>query len=631
MKFASPDMLLFLAVIVPALIVFFWWARKKRNVLISQFVQSRLLASLTVGVSARRQLWKNSLLTAGIALILIALARPHWDFDWEETRQQGLDIVVAVDTSRSMLATDVAPDRLTRTKLAIRDLLLATKSDRMGLVAFAGTAFLQCPLTVDREAFQQSVNILDVDIIPEGGSDVGGAIEAALNAFEKSEGTHRAIVIFTDGEDHVNRAIEAAEKAGSEGVHLFTIGVGTPGGELLKYTDPRGQTVYLRDAEGNPINSRLNESLLQQIAGTANGFYLPLSSADSMNALYERGLAPLPRGETASRMVKNPVERYQWPLGLGIILVIAELFVSDRRRPQKGATKPETPFWQAAIVFLFAGNSLMAASASTARDHYDRNEFNEAYQEYRSLQEERPEDPRLKFNAGAAAYESGRFGEAIQQFKESLRTTELDLQQQGYYNVGNSMYRQGTSELQADPNNMDVAISLWTEAVNNFKSAIQLNPQDQKAAHNKAFVEKKLVELKKKRAESGNQSSKSGQQDQNKGNDGNQQNQQGKGENEGNQGNPRPGQDPQQQQGNGEQDQQQGRQPGGEQQQQQAQNQGDEQEKGPGDPNDQVAYFGKMTAEQARQLLDAQRGEEKAMLFLPKNRTNRVNDPRKNW
>jgi len=274
----------------------------------------------------------------------------------------------------------------------------------------------------------------------------------------------------------------------------------------------------------------------------------------------------------------------------------------------------------------------MAASASSARDHYDRNEFNQAYQEYRALQEDDPDDPRLKFNAGAAAYESGKFSEAIQQFKESLRTTELGLQQQGYYNVGNSMYRQGAGELQVNPNNMDVAIDLWTEAVSNFENAIQLNPQDQKAVHNKAFVEKKLVELKKKKAQSGNQQSPNGQQDQNKGNEGNQQNQQGNGNNENNQGNPRPGDDPRQQQGNQQQNQQQGQQPGGEQQQQQqAQNQGDEQEKGPGDPNDQVAYFGKMTAEQARQLLDAQRGEEKAMLFLPKNRTNRVNDPRKNW
>jgi len=632
MKFASPDMLWFFAVIIPALIVFFWWARKRRNFLISQFVQSRLLASLTVGVSARRQLWKNSLLTAGIALILIALARPHWDYDWEETRQQGLDIVVAVDTSRSMLATDIAPDRLDRTKLALRDLLLATKSDRMGLVAFAGTAFLQCPLTADREAFQQSVNILDVDIIPEGGSDVGGAIEAAMGAFEKSEGTHRAIVIFTDGEDHVNRGIEAAEKAKSEGIHIFTIGVGTPAGELLKYTDPRGQTVYLRDSEGNPINSRLNETLLQQIAGTASGFYLPLSASDSMNTLYERGLAPLPRGDTASRMVKSPVERYQWPLGLGIILIIAELFISDRRRPKKEETKAPAPFWQTAVVFLLAANSLMAASASSARNHYDRNEFNEAYQEYRELQETSPDDPRLKFNAGAAAYESGKFGEATTQFKESLRTTELGLQQQGYYNIANSMYRQGAGELKTDQNNMDVAISLWTEAVNNFKSAIELNPQDQKAVHNKAFVEKKLVELKKKKAQSGKDKNKGKPQNPNKGNDGKNQEGKGKGDQKGDQGNPRPDPNAQNPQGNQQGDQKQNPQGGGEQdqQQQQAQNKGDEEEKA-GDPNDQVAFFGRMTAEQAKQLLDAQRGEEKAMLFLPKNRTNRVTDPRKNW
>lgn len=634
MSFANREMLWFLIVLVPALIVFFAWARKKRRFLISQFVQSRLLASLTVGVSDQRQILKNSLMVAAIIFVLLALARPYWESDWEEAKQQGLDIIVAVDTSRSMLATDIAPNRLDRTKLAIRDLLLKARTDRMGLVAFAGTAFLQCPLTVDEEAFQQNVNILNVDIIPEPGSDIGAAIEAALAGFEKSESTHRALIIFTDGEDHAERAEKAAEKAVKEGVHIFTVGAGTTSGELLKYQDPRGNTVYLRDNNGTPINSRLNELLLQQIAGIGKGFYLPLAGTDTMNTLYERGLAPLPRGETTARLIKSPVDRYQWPLGIAILLLVVELFISERRRPTNQAQATPSPLAAGLLIFLLA-TSAWATSPGSARKAYDQGEFNKSYKEYLELQKERTEDARLKYNTGAAAYKSGRYGEAIQQFTESLKSTDLELQRQGYYNLGNAKYRLGQTET---TQNQDVAIDLWTEAVQDFANALDLNPDDQRAAHNKAFVEEQLMQLKKKRTQEGdrNKGNQQNNQQQQQGGEGDQKDDNGKGDSQKENGNPSPGQNSQQQQqqpgSQGEDQQNQGGGSDQQQQQQQAQGQnGEDDQPEPQDPNDQVAYFGQMTAEQAQQLLEAQKGEEKAMLFLPRNRTNQLKDPSKTW
>jgi Ca-activated chloride channel homolog len=202
---------------------------------------------------------------------------------------------------------------------------------------------VQCPLTVDQEAFQQNVNILDVDIIPEGGSDLGAAIEAAASAFEEGEGTFRVLVLFSDGEDHNNRAVKAAEEAAKKGIRIFTIGVGTPGGELLQVKDARGNVSFLRDGEGNVINSRLNEPLLQEIAAAAQGFYLPLGSPDTINLLYERGLAPLPRGELAAARIKRPIDRFQWPLGLAIVLLVFELFVSERRRVSRSDVQAAAP------------------------------------------------------------------------------------------------------------------------------------------------------------------------------------------------------------------------------------------------------------------------------------------------
>src|SRR3989475_476130 len=223
MRFAHPQILWLLALFPPLMLAFFWWSWRKRQQLVTQFIQARLLAALTVGISPVRLKLRLALLVLAVIGLILALARPQWGFDWEPTKQRGLDIVVAIDTSKSMLAEDIAPNRLTRAKLAALDLMQQAKSDRLGLVAFAGTAFLQCPLTVDDTAFRQSVEALDVTVIPQGGTALAGAIETALNAFKEGE-NHKALVLLTDGEDHDSGALEAAKKAAEGGLRIFTIG-----------------------------------------------------------------------------------------------------------------------------------------------------------------------------------------------------------------------------------------------------------------------------------------------------------------------------------------------------------------------------------------------------------------------
>src|SRR6266567_9580353 len=177
MTFANPNMLWLLLVFPPALLGFFWWSFRKRQTLMTQFIQARLLPGLVSGISTRRQNFRLACLVLAVASIIVALARPQWGFIWEEVKLRGVDIVVAIDTSKSMLAEDIAPDRLTRAKLAALELMQLARSDRLGLVAFAGTAFLQCPLTIDDAAFRQSVEALDVNIIPQGGTALAEAIE----------------------------------------------------------------------------------------------------------------------------------------------------------------------------------------------------------------------------------------------------------------------------------------------------------------------------------------------------------------------------------------------------------------------------------------------------------------------
>jgi Ca-activated chloride channel family protein len=299
-------------------------------------VRSRLFAQLTVGVSPALQITKRVLLGVVVVIVLLALARPRWGYVDEETTASGLDIMVVFDVSRSMLATDAAPNRLEKAKRAVYDLIDIGRADRMGLVAFAGEAFLQAPLTLDDEAFRQTVQALDTEIIPVQGSDLAGAIREGVAAFGKDSTGARALVVITDGEEHEPGAVEAARAAARDGVRLFTLGVGTPNGAVLRTTDPYGNPVFVKDDAGNAVKSRLNESLLREVADAGGGFYLPLQNRQTVQNLYDRGLAPLPKSAVKAGRTRQWFERFQWPLGVGLVLLMLEVLVPEHRRTVAG-------------------------------------------------------------------------------------------------------------------------------------------------------------------------------------------------------------------------------------------------------------------------------------------------------
>src|SRR6266576_690486 len=263
MRFANPHLLWLLLVFPPALAAFVWWSWRERQRLLRQFVEARLLPNLLSGLSQPRRKIRLACVIFAVVLLMIALARPQWGFSWEETKQRGLDIVVAIDTSKSMLAEDITPNRLARAKLAALELMQQARSDRLGLVAFAGTAFLQCPLTIDDSAFRQSIESLDVRTLPQGGTAIAEAIDTARTAFKEGD-NYRVLVLFTDGEDQDSGSVEAARRAAEAGMQIFTIGVGSAEGEILRITDAKGRTDYIRDDQGNVVKSHLNERLLQE-------------------------------------------------------------------------------------------------------------------------------------------------------------------------------------------------------------------------------------------------------------------------------------------------------------------------------------------------------------------------------
>jgi Ca-activated chloride channel family protein len=612
MQFAQPHLLWLM---LPTLVLLGWflvWTWRKRQRLMTRFIQARLLAGLTVRLAPRREQIRRILLLLVVALLFLSLARPQWGYSWEEARRRGLDIVVAVDTSRSMLAQDLQPNRLERAKLATLDLLREAAVDRLGLVAFAGSAFLQCPLTLDDQAFRQSLATLNTRVIPQGGTAMAEAIHAALGAF-KDEDNFKVLILLSDGEDHDDRALDAAREAAEAGVRIFTLGVGTKSGEVLRAVDEDGQ-----------------------------GFYLPLAAPNSIDTLYTEGLAPLPRSEISSRLTRRYHERFYWPLGLAIFLLAIETVLPRARRDRpashgfRNPPGPSLALIPAVLGAVLATSQAATTSPGTALEAYDNGQYQTALEAYEQLLEKNPDDPRLSYNLGTTAYQAGDFPRAAQAFTNALTAPKLTLQQKGFYNLGNTLFRLGeaTTDLAGKS-------QLWSQATNSFQAALQLDPSDADAQNNLDYVRRRLEELQQQQEQQQQQSDDQGednpeQQDQSENEESTQDQQQQKEE-------PEESSSDQ----NQSQEEKAGQDSSGDTQE------GDDGEEGPEprptDPNQNeqenspptepdtqsgspdTPIPGQMTPQEARQLLDAQKDNERTMIFLP-NRTNII-DPRilKDW
>lgn len=494
MTFAHPHLLWLLLIFPPALIAFFWWSWRKRQELAKQFIQARLLPGLISGVSPARGKIRLASVVLSVACVILALARPQWGFTWEEVKQRGLDIVVAIDTSKSMLAEDIAPNRLARAKLAALDLMQQAKSDRLGLVAFAGGAFLQCPLTIDDNAFRQSVESLDVNIIPSGGTALAEAINVARAAFKEGE-NYKVLVIFSDGEDNDEGALEAAQNAATDGLRIFTVGVGTAEGELLRIKDAKGRTDYIRDTDGNVVKSRLNESLLQEIAFATDGrMYLRLAGAKTIDTLYEQGLAPLPKSEGQEKLVRRYHERYHWPLAAAILLLLAEMLLPEQKSASRRATRAAegNPLRGAvALLALSLVSRAALGSSSSAHREYEAGRYEAALKEYQEAIAQKADDPRLHFNAGTAAYRATNYTAAVKYFTTAATAPDAKLQQAAYYNLGNTQFRLG-----GEAKDLDALQTQWEAAIKSYQNAVTLDKNDRDAAHNLSFVKSAVDQIK---------------------------------------------------------------------------------------------------------------------------------------
>jgi Ca-activated chloride channel family protein len=490
MQFAHPNCL-WLLTLVPALALLLVWAFRARRRALEQFVSQPLSDRLAQSVRPVVRRWKAVLLVAGVLLSVLALAQPRWGFEWRQVKSKGVDVFVLLDVSKSMWTEDVRPNRLTQAKFAVEDLLGKLQGDRIGLIAFAGSAFIQCPLTIDYEAFRLALHDADPHIIPRGGTAIALAIRTALKGFETGVDRDRAIVLVSDGEETVPDALAAADEAAKEGVRIYTIGVGTTEGDLIPIREDGHPMEYVKDPDGAVVKSRLDETLLKQLALKTQGIYVRSVAGDfGMDTVYDKGIAQLKHKEVSEKLQRRFYERFQWPLGLALLLLAIEMFLSDRRRSVTRSV--------ALLVALvgFAGSTQAA------------------------------ESPPEIYNQGVYGYQTNDYQSAVQDFEQATAAKDRNLQERALYNLGNTFYRMGQA---TESQSLDKAMPIYQRSLKSYEDTLGLNPQDPDAKFNRDVVKKKIEELKKKQEQQKQQQQQqqgNQQKDQQQGQSGQQQQQQ---------------------------------------------------------------------------------------------------------
>ncbi|MCU0452984.1 MAG: VWA domain-containing protein [Bacteroidetes bacterium] len=482
LRFQHPE-LLWLLLAVPVLAAGFVALHLWNRRLLRLFVTPVLWPALLADASAVKRGVKQGLLLLAIACLVLALANPQIGTRLEEVKREGIDLFVALDVSLSMKAEDVRPSRLEKAKRDVSQLLRKLAGDRVGLIVFAGDAFVQFPLTADYAAADLFISTVDVESVPTPGTMIGSAIEKALDSFTKDQPTQKAIVIVSDGENTEGDVLGAVEKASAAGVKVYTIGMGTLEGGPI----PVGASDYKRDMDGNVVVSKLDESMLRQVASATAGRYLRETSGGNAIDDVFKELSSLEKTEFGAKQVTGYESRYQVPLAFAILFLFIELLLSERRgailrvmrRSLRGGPVP-TATLMALLAFA------ASASSQTVRDHvqegnklYQKGKFSDAEAAYRQALGKDPTSGVSHFNLGDSHFRQDRHEEAARAFGNSAMNLDAGPERSaGYYNMGNALFK----------------ASKLDESIEAYKRALRNDPDNEDARHNLEVARRKRQE-----------------------------------------------------------------------------------------------------------------------------------------
>ncbi|MBA3972214.1 MAG: VWA domain-containing protein [Bacteroidetes bacterium] len=317
--------------VIPLLIAISWLVSRWRKKALSSFGDISVIAQLFPEVSRSKRIWKFILYLLAFAFLIIGLINPLVGTKLEEVKRKGADLMICLDVSNSMKAEDLQPNRLEKAKQSLSKLVGKLEGDRIGLIVFGGEAYVQLPITTDYGAAKMFLESINTDMIPTQGTDIGKAIQMAVTSFGKDEGKNKAIVIITDGENHDQDAIAAAESAVEKGITIHSIGMGSAEGGPIPIYRNNVREGYKKDKDGNTVVTKLNEQMLQELATAGNGIYVRAINSDAgLNNILD-AVDKLEKKQFESKMYSDYEDRFQWFIAAAFILLLIETLLTERR------------------------------------------------------------------------------------------------------------------------------------------------------------------------------------------------------------------------------------------------------------------------------------------------------------
>ena len=470
-RFADPIYLYLLALIpVLALIRFLTYRNQKKR--LRKFGDPKLMRQLMPDVSRFRPSVKFWILQGALALLIVMLARPQLGTKISNEQRVGIETIIAMDISNSMLAEDIVPSRLQRSKMMVENLVDHFTNDKIGLIVFAGDAFVQLPITSDYVSAKMFLSSIDPSMMATQGTDIARAIDMATHSFTQEEGIGKAIIVITDGEDHEGGALEAAKAAKEAGMRVYVLGVGSPKGAPIPIP---GTGDYMKDNTGNTVMSALNEEMCRQVAQAGGGAYIHVENNSAAQDQLDNELDKLAKKETTSTVYSEFDEQFQAVAILALLLIILEICIFDRRNPLLkrlslfGSKKKSA----ATVALLFIA---LTASAQTDRQYiregnkqFRMGDYAKAEVSYRKAVEKNPKNPQAAYNLGNALMAQKKDSAAVQQFEQSARMETNPLRKSAAYH------------------NMGVICQthkMYGDAIEAYKNSLRLNPNDDETRYN---------------------------------------------------------------------------------------------------------------------------------------------------
>ena len=470
---------LYLLAVIPVLALLRFMMTRTQKKRLKKFGDPQLVRQLMPDVSRWRPAVKFWLLQAALALIIVMLARPQFGTRISHEKRQGIETLIAMDISNSMLAEDVTPSRLDRCKMMVENLVDNFTDDKIGLIVFAGDAFIQLPITSDYVSAKMFLADIQPSMIRTQGTDIALAIRKAQNSFTQEENIGKAIIVITDGEDHEGGAVEAAKEARKKGMRVYVLGVGSDGGSPI----PDGNGGYMKDRSGNTVMTRLNQDMCRQIAQAGGGAYIHVDNNSDAQRQLDNELAKLAKKETESTVFSEYDEQFQAVGILVLLLLIAELCILECKNPLlrnvrffKGKRR-----YSSAMTLLMLLTA-MAANAQNDRDYIregNRNfrsgKFAEAEVSYRKSIEKNPRNPQAAYNLGNALFAQKKDSAAVVAYESGVQLeTSAIRKSMGYHNMGVVCQSH----------------KMFSEAIEAYKNALRLNPKDDEARYNLEICKK---------------------------------------------------------------------------------------------------------------------------------------------